>query len=70
MATARRGLTLAVEGTSLAEVTSMRTGARDRSLEAATHRSGRKYRPGGRLRILPDRVHLRRGFRLRGHIPR
>ena len=48
----------------------MRTSARDQSLETATHRSGRKYRLGGRLRILPNRVHLRRGYRLRGHIPR
>jgi len=54
----------------LAEVTGMRTVARDRAMEAATHRSGRKFRLNGRLRILPNRVHLRRGFRLRGHIPR
>jgi len=54
----------------LTEVTSMRTSARDQSLASATHRSGRKYRQNGRLRILPNRVHLRRGYRLRGHIPR
>jgi hypothetical protein len=56
----------------LAEVSSMRTRARQekRDPDASPHRWTKRFRPGGRLRILPNRVHLRRGYRLRGHISR
>ena len=52
------------------KVTAMWRRARDLIQNAPSHRWSRKFPPGGRRRILPNRVHLRRGYRLRGHIPR
>jgi hypothetical protein len=48
----------------------MRTRAHDLSLDTSSRRAARTVPRARRMRMLPNRVHLRRGYRLRGHIQR